>query len=165
MDKVLELNKILDEEIEFCEQFEDLLQQKKTVLIHSQASRLKDFDEKIYNAHKKLQELNQKRIKLTQKFGGEKVKLSDIIGSIENQAEAKKLEEKRKKLQVFAQKISIINKVINSLIEHSLKMIDGSITTIAQAMAKSQTKGDYYDKHGVTAKQHENICSAIIEEA
>ena len=51
MEKVLELNNILDEEIQFCEKFEELLLQKKELLIHSKATALKDFDERIYHGY------------------------------------------------------------------------------------------------------------------
>ena len=57
MEKVLELNNILDEEIQFCEKFEELLLQKKELLIHSKATALKDFDERIYEAQAKLQQI------------------------------------------------------------------------------------------------------------
>ena len=48
MDKVLELNKILDDEIQFCEGFEKLLVAKKELLVHSKATELKEYDEKSF---------------------------------------------------------------------------------------------------------------------
>lgn len=165
MEKVLELNKILDEEIDFCEKFENLLSQKKEILVHSKVDKLKDFDEKIYDAQKRLQELNLSRINISKEFGDGNVNLSDIIKTIDDKKLANELETKRKKIQVFAQKIAIMNKVINSLIEHSLKMIDGSILAIASAIKTSQTKGDYYNKLGVKEEQHLRTLSAIIEDA
>ncbi len=165
MDRILELNNVLDEEIKFCEKFEELLLAKKDVLIHSKPMMLKEFDDKIYEAQKKLAQLTESRRNITQKFGNENTKLSDIIKQISNPTEAKQLEEKRKKIQLFAEKIQITNKVINSLIEHSLKLIDGSIFTIAKAIAKTQNKGDYYNLYGKKEKQEVATISAIIEEA
>ena len=165
MDKIIELNRILDEEIQFCEKFESLLLQKKELLIHAKAKQLKEFDDKIYEAQKRLQELNENRINITKQFGNAKMNLSDIINELSDKNAAKELETKRKKIQIFAQKISIINKVINSLIEHSLKMIDGSIFAIANAMSQSQSKGDYYNGHGEKQQQQGVTLSAIIEEA
>ncbi len=165
MDKILELNKVLDEEIKFCEKFEELLLQKKELLIHSKANKLREFDDRIYEAQKKLRELNENRIKITQKFGNERTKLSDIIKELEDQNTAKELDIKRKKIQIFAQKITIINKVINALIEHSLKMIDGSILSIANAMAQAQSKDDYYNIHGEKHRHEGSTLSAIIEDA
>ena len=165
MDKVLELNNILDEEIKFCTKFEDLLVQKKDVVIHTKAARLKEFDEQIYAAHKKLETLAQNRKNIAAKFGNENLKLSEIIKNIQDEQTAKTLENKRKQLQNSITKITLLNKVINSLIEHSLKMIDGSIATIANAMAKTQTKGDYYNGYGEKQKQEIHTLSAIIEDA
>ena len=165
MEKILELNKILDEEIKFCEDFEELLLQKKELVMHSKVLQLKAFDEKIYAAQKRLEQISQNRSLITQKFGDENAKLSEIIKSIPNKVEANKLEEKRKKIQVSTQKITLINKIINSLIEHSLKIIDGSIFSIAAAIEKSQTKGDYYNNLGTKQKQETMTLSAIIEDA
>ncbi|MCQ2958348.1 MAG: flagellar protein FlgN [Candidatus Gastranaerophilales bacterium] len=165
MDKVLELNKVLDEEIEFCENFENLLLQKKELLIHSQASKLKEFDEKIYAAQKQLKELNDNRIKISEKFGNNTPSLSEIISNLNDRAAAIELEQKRKKLQIWGQKINIINKVVNALIEHSLKLIDGNIWSIAKAIEATQTKGDYYNKQGSKAQQQLPTMSAIVEEA
>ena len=165
MDKVLELNSILDEEIKFCANFEELLVQKKEMVIHTQASRLKEFDEQIYAAHKKLESLTQNRKNITSKFGNKNLKLSEIISNINDKQAAQKLEAKRKHLENSIKRITLLNKVINSLIEHSLKMIDGSIATIANAMAKSQTKGDYYNGYGEKQKQEIHTLSAIIEDA
>ena len=47
MDKLIELNEALDKELEFCENFENLLLQKKELLIHSKAEKLKEFDKKV----------------------------------------------------------------------------------------------------------------------
>lgn len=165
MEKVLELNNILDEEIQFCEKFEELLLQKKELLIHSKATALKDFDERIYEAQAKLQQITQNRLNVTKKFGNEQMKLSEIIGSLEDKTAARELEIKRKKIQISAQKISLINKVINSLIEHSLKVIDGSILAIANAIAATQTKGDYYNGYGIKERQEGMTISAIVEDA
>jgi len=165
MEKVLELNQILDKEIEFCENFESLLLQKKELLIHSKANELKAFDNRIYDAQKQLKEINDTRINISKKFGNGDMKLSEIIKNIEDKATARELELKRKKIQAFAQNITVTNNVINSLIEHSLKLIDGSIYSIATAMASTQTKGDYYNKNGAKEQQNLSTISAIIEEA
>lgn len=165
MKKVLELNNILDEEIKFCEKFEELLLQKKELLIHSKATSLKNFDEKIYEAQKKLQEITENRRSITKSFGNENLKLSEIINSIQDKNLANELDSKRKKIQISAQKITLINKVINSLIEHSLKVIDGSILAIANAIAATQTKGDYYNSYGTKEQQEGMTISAIIEDA
>lgn len=165
MNKVLELNNILEEEIKFCEKFEELLLQKKDMVIHTKVSRLKEFDDQIYEAQKKLETLAQNRKSITAKFGNENLKLSDIIKNIEDKVSAQTLEEKRQKIQYSIKKITLLNKVINSLIEHSLKMIDGSISAIANAMAQSQSKGDYYNGYGEKQKQQGATLSAIIEDA
>ena len=165
MEKVVELNNILDEEIKFCEKFEELLLHKKELLIHSKATALKEFDEKIYDAQKKLQQISENKLNITKKFGNEKMKLSEIIKTIENKNIAQELELKRKKIQISAQKITLLNKIINSLIEHSLKMIDGSILAIANAIAATQTKGDYYNGYGTKERQAGMTISAIIEDA
>jgi len=165
MDKVIELNQILDEEIAFCESFENLLLQKKDSLIHSKINQLKEFDNQIYNAQKRLQEISDNRIAISQKFGNGNLKLSEIIKNIDDNNMAKELETKRLKIEYFAQKITIVNKVVNSLINHSLQMIDGSIDAIANAMASVQTKGDYYNRNGI--KEHQKLATigAIIKDA
>ena len=84
---------------------------------------------------------------------------------LEDKTAARELEIKRKKIQISAQKISLINKVINSLIEHSLKVIDGSILAIANAIAATQTKGDYYNGYGIKERQEGMTISAIVEDA
>lgn len=165
MEKVIELNNILDEEINFCEKFEELLLHKKELLIHSRATSLKEFDEKIYEAQKRLQQISENRLNITKKFGNENMKLSEIINSLEDKKIAQELEVKRKKIQISAQKITLINKIINSLIEHSLKMIDGSILAIANAISATQTKGDYYNGYGIKERQEGMTISAIVEDA
>lgn len=165
MEKVLELNQILDKEIEFCENFESLLLQKKELLVHSKANELKAFDDRIYDAQKELMAINDTRINVSKKFGNGDMKLSEIIKNIEDKTTARELEIKRKKIQAFAHNITVTNNVINSLIEHSLKLIDGSIYSIANAMASVQTKGDYYNKNGTKERQNLSTISAIIEDA
>jgi len=165
MDKILELNQILDEEIEFCEKFENLLLQKKDSLIHSKITQLREFDNQIYNAQQRLQEISDNKTAVFQKFGNGNLKLSDIIKHIDDTHIAKELETKRVKIQYFAQKITMVNKVVNSLIDHSLKMIDGSIDAIANAMAAAQTKGDYYNKNGLKENQELATLGAIVKEA
>ena len=165
MDKVLELNQILNEEIKFCEGFEQLLVDKKEVLIHSKAMQLKDYDEKIYQAHDKLNELKAARIEIIKKFGKEHSTLTELITTIQDKAMARELELKRQKLQNFVIKITAINKIINSLIEHSLKMIEGNIGAIAKATKDSQTKNDYYNNMGNKQQQEIHTLSAIIREA
>jgi len=165
MDKVIELNRALDKELEFCEDFENLLLQKKELLIHSKASKLKEFDDKIIVAQAQLKTLNENRIRIVKQFGNNNPSLSVIIKNLNDKAMAIELEKKRNKLQIFAQKIGIINKIVNTLIEHSLKLIDGNIGAIAQAMALKQTKGDYYNDQGVKADQHLAPLSAIVEDA
>ena len=45
------------------------------------------------------------------------------------------------------------------------KMIDGSILAIANAIAATQTKGDYYNGYGTKERQEGMTISAIIEDA
>ena len=165
MDKLIELNEALDKELEFCENFENLLLQKKELLIHSKASKLKEFDDKIIDAQTQLKILNDNRIRISKQFGENNPSLSEIIKNLNDKAVAIELEQKRKKLQIFSQKIGIINKIVNTLIEHSLKLIDGNIEAIAKAMASKQTKGDYYNDQGMKSEQHLAPLSAIIEDA
>ena len=165
MDKLVELNEALDKELEFCENFENLLLQKKELLIHSKASELKEFDDKILNAQTQLKILNDNRIRISKQFGENNSSLSEIIKNLNDKAVAIELEQKRKKLQIFSQKISIVNKIVNTLIEHSLKLIDGNIEAIAKAMASKQTKGDYYNEQGVKSEQQLAPLSAIVEDA
>ena len=165
MDKVLELNQILDTEIEFCEKYENLLTQKRDLLVHSKALELRACDEQIYAAQKELSQINTKRIDVSKEFGNGDLKLSDIIKNLEDKVQARELEIKRKKIEEFARKISTINDVVNSLLEHSMKLIDGTITSLASAIAATQTKGDYYNKDGTTEHQNLSTISAIIEEA
>ena len=44
-------------------------------------------------------------------------------------------------------------------------MIDGSILAIANAIAATQTKGDYYNVSGQKERQEGMTISAIIEDA
>ena len=134
-------------------------------MVHSKATELKEYDEKICKAQEKLQELTKIRQTVTSKFGDKHKTLSELISNIEDKAQRRELELKRETIRGFVYKITIINKVINSLIEHSLKMIDGSIGAIAKATVATQTKGDYYNQTGQKQQQEIQTLSAIIREA
>ena len=72
--------------------------------------------------------------------------------------------EKQKKLQIAAKKIDLINQVTASLIEYSLKVLDGSVMVIAKALNPTNTNNDCYDIHGKT-NNSTRLNSVIIEDA
>ena len=164
MQKEENLSLILDEELKFCSEFENILTCKKEALIHRQIDKLEKFDEKIAEFQNRLKNITQQREEINKMFGDKNQTLENIINSIENKSTAEKLREKQKKLQIAAKKIDLINQVTASLIEYSLKVLDGSVMAIAKALNPSSANNDCYNIHGKTNNET-MLNSIIIEDA
>lgn len=164
MQKEENLSLILDEELKFCSEFENILNCKKEALIHRQIDKLEQFDEKISEFQNKLKDITKQREEINKMFGDKNQTLENIINNIENKSTAEKLREKQKKLQIAAKKIDLINQVTASLIEYSLKVLDGSVMAIAKALNPKTTNNDCYDIHGKTNSET-RLNSIIVEDA
>ncbi|MDD3593138.1 MAG: flagellar export chaperone FlgN [Candidatus Gastranaerophilales bacterium] len=164
MKKVIELNQIIDNEIQICKEFDEILEAKKEAIMKSKVTELAQFDAKIVEYHKKLKEISVTRKLVNKKFGNENLYLSQIISLIEDKSEATKIKEKRNVIRNITQKIELNNKIINSLIDHSLKIIDGSILAIAMALSNGDLQSKVYGQKGEKI-QNNDIKSSIVEEA
>lgn len=163
-DAILDYNKIVDEEIDAYVALKSLYVEKEEVLIKGKREDLFNIDTKILNQAKIIQEIETRRTDITKALGNEKITLTNIIDKLktENSALAESFTQQRQKLQELTKDLKTLQKRHESLVEHSLKIVEKTIDIIYSVAAP---QSEQYDKTGNNTKINENnVISSVIEE-
>ena len=166
MNRFIELENQIDKEINAYLELNGYLDEKKQFLIKSDIKNLEIIDLKILELNKKLQEIFEERISVNKEFGDEKIILKQIIANVKDYNLHERLQSKYLKIKEIAKEIKRKNEINQILINHSLKIIEGTVKTIADTLNPIQVIENEYTKQGkLKVKQMQNVKSAIVKEA
>jgi hypothetical protein len=164
MQILLELEKLIDIEIQTFDGIEKKLLEKKETIIKGHADRLKTVDLQLLEYHKKLEQIVVHKKLINKEFGDENKTLSEIIKGIQDKNIAQRFENKKTIINTKTKKIQRLNEVIQELIQHALKLIEGSVLVIAEAFNPEGRIN--YDSQGRKQSGSSPMkTSSIIEEA
>jgi len=164
MQILVELEKLIDIEIQTFDGIEKKLLEKKETIIKGQADRLKTVDLQLIEYHKKLEQIVIHKKLINKEFGDENKTLSEIIKDIQDKNIAKRFENKKTIINAKTKKIQSLNEIIQELIQHALKLIEGSVLVIAEAFNPEGRIN--YDSQGRKQSGSSPMkISSIIEEA
>lgn len=160
--EILELEKILNEEIEAYTRLEKYILKKRDSLISGDLEKLKNIDDEIEKFGHEAEEIETKRIKTGKKLGNENLTLKEIIERIEEEDKAENFSNLRTKLKTIIENINRQNKVNTQLIEHSLKIVEHSIVAIANILIPEATAYNNFGK--ISKNQVKTGVSSVIHE-
>jgi len=157
--EILELEKLLNEEIEAYSKLEEYITDKKNCLISGDMTKVQSIDSELQKYNCAIEKLKEKRSEIYP----ENLTLKQIIDRIENKEHANKILSLRLKIKGIVTNIQKQNTISTELIKHSLKVIENSIISIANVLVP---EGSAYNKNG-TAQKRDNIphLSSIEHEA
>lgn len=147
--EIIELEKILNQEINAYSKLEGYIQEKKETIVNGDIKRLKNIDYEIEKFNSIICNLEKDRQKATAIFGHENLSINDIIEQIEDNEQIEKLSGLKFKLKKIIENIQRQNKIINSLIEHSLKLIEYSVNAIVNVISPEIA---FYNNNGKVKK-------------
>lgn len=159
--EILELEKILNEEIEAYSTLEKYIIEKKDNLIQGNIEKLKYTDNELEKYSAIVEKLETKRAKVSSKFGNERMSLREIIDNIEDNRQAERISSTRDKLQNIAGNIQRHNNINAQLIAHSLKLIEHSVVSIANILVPESSA--YNNSGKIKCTQAETISSVVHE--
>lgn len=147
--EILELEKLVNQEVEVYSQLEKYVLDKKECLIKRDLNRLKDVDCEIQKINMLVDKLEIKRANLNLNFGKRNMTLSEIINMIEkdDRKQAERFSAIREKLKYLATSIQRQNNINTQLIHHSLKLIEHSVKTIANVLIPESSAYNRYGKN------------------
>jgi len=162
--EVIELEKILDREIEAYSKLEKYIIDKKESLINGDIEKLRDIDCEIEIITSITGDLESKRSEVSSRFGDENLSLKEIIERIEEEDKVKNITNRRSKLKNLVDNIQRQNNINAKLIEHSLKLVEFSVNSIANALLPEMSA---YNNQGKIQKSRvkTEIISSVIHEA
>lgn len=161
--EILELEKILNEEIEAYSKIEEFIHDKKDSLIKCDVERLKNIDYNLQQHNCLVAKLETKRKNVTSKISNENLTLGEIISRIEDKNQARRIVTSREKIKEVVTNIKKQNNICNTLIQHGLKLVEFSINSIANALVP---EGSSYNRRGKTNKYKSQMSvSSVIHEA
>ena len=140
---ILELEKILNQEIEAYSKLEEYISGKKQHLINNDMEKIIVVDAELEKYNYIVEKLEEKRKQLYP----DNSTLKEIIEKIENKDQAKKLFNLRNKMKSILSNIQKQNTINIELLKHSLKIVENSIVVIANALVP---EGSAYNKKGAT---------------
>ena len=159
--EVVELEKLLDQEIESYSKLESYIVEKKNSLIKGDIEKLKYIDIEIEKFNSVISKLEGKKNQISKKFGDENLTLKEIIERIDNDAESKRLLNSREKLLNIVNNVQKQNKTNKELLKHALKLVENSINIIANVLIPECSA---YNNYGKANKASAKI-SSIVQEA
>jgi len=127
---VLELEKILNQEIEAYSKLDEYITEKRCCLINGDINKVIEVDTELQKYNSAVEKLDKKR----REIYPEDLTLKDIIEKIENKEQAKKISTLREKVKTLILKVQKQNFINNELIKHSLKIVESSIISIANVL-------------------------------
>ncbi len=165
IEKLNELEQILDKEIKTYKEIDECIIDKKNILMKNDAESLLKVDQKLLSYSQKMTDLEKERINFYSTMTPRQSSLSAIIESAMNldRNKANKIQEKRNKIVSLAKNIEKNENTNKELVKHSLKMIESTVSMIAKALNPKM------DSYGNTGKAYGRAItpglSSIVKEA
>lgn len=146
--EILELEQLLNQEIEAYSKLEEYISGKNTYLIKGDMEKVKTVDEELEKYNYIIGKLEEKR----KQIYPANVTLKQIIAKIEDKEQADKLSKLREKIKNILSNVQKQSTVNTELLKHSMKIVENSITVIANALIP---EGSAYNQKGIhkTSKQ------------
>lgn len=162
---IIELEKLLDSEINTYEEIENNLKEKREFLVKGDMEGLKKADERILEYNTRMEDIIKDRLELNKKLGSEGLTLSSIIKRTTDRSAAKRIEDRKNKINSIAKNIEVHNLAITELIKHALKLVEGSIGGLAQALNPQKSELATYSNVGRTGGNNsDSQLSSIVKE-
>jgi len=156
--EIIELEKILNQEIEAYSKLEEYIIGKKQHLIKGDMEKIIVVDKELEKYNQVVEKLEEKR----KQIYPDNSTLKDIIERIENKEQANKISKLRDKIKNLLSNIQKQNIINIELLKHSLKIIENSIVLIANTLVP---EGCAYNKKGAikTEKRLSDLSSVEHE--
>lgn len=161
--EVKELEKILNQEIEAYSRLERYIIDKKESLVSGDIDKLRNIDCEIEKIASETEILEKQRTQVTRKFGNENLTLKEIIEKIEQEDKTEKISGLRQKLKNIGGNIARQNKINAQLIEHSLRIIEYSVISIANILMPEASSYNNFGK--IKGSNNKPGVSSVIHEA
>lgn len=157
--EILELEKILEQEIEACSKLEQYITDKKDYLVKGDIEGVMKVDRELERYNSAIERLEQKRLQLYPN----KNTLSEIIEKIEEKNKARHIGNLRDKLNELLTNTQKQNNINAELIKHSLTIIESSISSIVNVLVPESS---YYNSRGKVIKdENAGTISSVVHEA
>ncbi len=156
--EILELEKILEQEIDACSKLEQYIVDKKNFLVKGDIEGIMNTDNELEKYNSAIEKLEEKRLQLYP----DKSSLKEIIDNIEEKNKAQHLEKLRVKLNDLLTNTQKQNNINAELIKHSLTIIESSIASIVNVLVPENS---YYNSKGRVIKdESSSTISSVIHE-
>ena len=159
-EQLLELEAILTNQLDVYSGLEKLVLEKKNYLVKGDIESLKKVDIEIEKNSLVLKDLEFKRTQVNKMFGKGNILLSEVIKSITDKEQADRLEKIGHNLKRCILNIKKYNEMNSRLIEHGLKMIEQSVSTISRVLVPESSA---YGATGKLKKVRSDISSVQRE--
>lgn len=156
---IIELEKILNQEIETYSKLEECINEKKDSLIKGDIEKLGTVDAELEKYNMAVKKLEEKRAQIYP----DNLTLREIIDRIENREQAEKISSMREKIKTSVLNIQKQNTINNELLKHSLKIVENTIIFIAKAL---MPEGSAYNQKGASRTgKNLSVLSSVEHEA
>lgn len=155
---IMELEKILEQEIEACSKLEKYITDKKDFLVKGDIDGVMKTDNELEKYNSAIEKLEEKR----QQLYPDKSTLSEIIQTIEEKNRAKNIENLKDRLNEMLKKTQKQNDINAELIKHSLNIIESSISSIINVLVPENSI--YNNKGKVNKDDGSGTISSVIHE-
>jgi seryl-tRNA synthetase len=159
---LLELEEMLNKEIEAYSRLEKYITDKKECLIKGDIEKLINIDYEIEKFNHETEKIKNERERIRALFGQENLSLKDIVEKIEENDKTSKISSLRKKLKNIAENIYRKSSINAQLIEHSLRIIEQSVISIANALIPEASA--YNNLGKANGSQNKTSISSITHE-
>ncbi len=156
--EILELEKILEQEIEACSQLEKYIVNKKNYLIKGDVDGMVNADLELEKYNSAVEKLEEKRKQLYP----EGVSLTEIIENIPEKQQAQHMKNLKNKLNDLVINVKKENNASAELIKHSLNIVQSSISSIVNVLVPENSH--YNNKGKVAKKETSQTMSSVTHE-
>ncbi len=140
---ILELEKILNNEIEAYSKLEEYISEKRSYLVTGDIEKITAVDSELEKYNNVVEKLEEKR----KQIYPENFTLKEIIKRIENKEHSNKISTLRDRIKDLLFNINRQNSMNQELLKYSLKIVENSIAVIANAIVP---EGSAYNRQGAT---------------
>lgn len=158
----IDLENLLKSELDVCLKLEESVLEKKKHLIHSDIEAMRLVDVEIERLSILLNNFEAKKTEMLKDFNKGK-DFNLFLNSLTDKNSANNVSSLRDRIKISAINIQKQNKINAQLIEHALKLVEGSLMIITNAFMPETSS---YNNLGKKQKfQSKNSVSSIVKEA